>query len=117
MKKLPITGFIACEVCDMPDGSKLQLNIAEQIKGALRTPSNPQGGADLAEIAESTVLIRKIFPAIDKGENTVLIENGEHQLLMKKINNLHWVVIDPAIKDWVDSLAALPDIEIKENEA
>lgn len=117
MKKLPINGFIDCEVSEAPDGSRLRLSIAEQIKGALRTPSNPQGGADLAEIAESTGLIRKIFPAINKGKNTVLIENGEHQLLMKKINGVRWLAVDPAIKDWVDSLAALPDIEITEKEA
>lgn len=115
MKELSIAGRITFKDFKTAEGVAGWVLVYEQLMAVLRTPA-PGRGANYQEMGDIVRIMGKMRDTAEKGGETILIEKGEHAVLMRCINQFSWPINDQALSEWLESIEKLPDIKIKKVE-
>jgi hypothetical protein len=73
---------------------------AQVLREVLRRPSDPQKGADIAEMRRSI----RVLDALDAANGTLELEDADYDHLKTKITAMPWNVIDRRIVQLVDDV-------------
>lgn len=88
----------------------------KSIIAILRTPKNPQAGAQYAEQVKTLPVIDKLenlkFP--DVGTADLLLEEAEWELLVDRMKTAGYLIISHDITDMVDTISDAEKVEVKE---
>lgn len=97
-------------------GDVVEFNYVDQIKTIMRTPANPQAGADIAEIERSLRVLNAVREL--KTGDVLQIEDADWDYLCERVRNQRWMLADQvvvAFKADVESASDKPPLELVPN--
>ena len=77
-----------------------ELNYKTQIASILSTPSNPQAGADYAEVRKSI----RLLDILEKANGTLVIEDADHQYLAARVKGARYLIINREVLDFIEDV-------------
>lgn len=105
MKKVPLRKV------EVDDDNPLPLDYRLQMIEALKTPENPMAGTDYDEMARVLPIIQKLQNA--KGQEHILMEDAEHEEIVKRLKTMRLPRNEPVLKTMVDVVAAAPEHKLR----
>ena len=82
------------------DGQEGKFDYKAQIAAILRTPSNPQIGADYDEIRKSI----RILDILEAAEGEIKLEDADHEYLQGRVMGARFVVIAHAVEAFIEDV-------------
>lgn len=95
MKQIPLKTLSA------PDGTA-DIVYADVLREVIRRPTDPQRGADIAEMRRSI----RLLDALEAANGVLKLEDADYELLKTKVEGMPWNLIDRRIITFVDDVNA-----------
>ncbi len=86
-----------------PDGAEITLSYWIQLQSIMRSPTNPQGGADIEEVRKSIRVI-DVLEEVGQDAKVVEFEDADYEFLMTKVAVTKYTFADPSIVQFVDDI-------------
>ena len=97
LRTLPVT---------RPDGSEMNLSYWVQLQTTMRSPSNPQGGADIDEIRKS-IRVLNVLDEIGQDAEVLELEDSDYDYMVTKVTASKFTFADAAIVQFVDDVTGV----------
>jgi hypothetical protein len=78
-------------------GRDEKFDYKEQLQGLMRSPLNPQAGADFEEVRKSVRVLQAI---LDVKDGVLSLEDADYEFGKQKLNAMRFGVIDRALLDF-----------------
>ena len=102
-----------------PDGAPEFLEYRQTIMGLLKTPKDPQKGADFEEVAAAIPIWLKFrdMNRPELGDSEILLEDAEHKFVIECLKNARFVQRSVELFDMIQSIIDAPDHLIVEKKS
>lgn len=96
LKNLPVT---------RPDGTEMELSYWIQLQTTIRSPADPQSGADIDEIRKS-IRVLNVLDEIGQDAEVLELEDSDYEYMQTKVSAAKYTFADAAIVQFVDDVTA-----------
>ena len=100
MKHIPL-GLSAAPL----HGTETRLSYKSQLEQILRSPANPQAGADYDEIRRSI----RILDALEKEDHVLVLEDADYEYLRERVLGTKWPLIDLVVLQFVEDVTSIKE--------
>ena len=101
LKNLPVT---------RPDATEMELSYWIQLQTTIRSPADPQSGADIDEIRKS-IRILNVLDEIGQDAKVLELEDSDYEYMVARVTTSKYTFADPAIVQFVDDVMEAGKVE------
>ncbi len=84
---------------------------SEVVASVIKSPADPEAGANFDEISKTVPVLTKLA-GVEVGGN-ILLENSEHDLVVKRLKETKFAVINATLLTLISAFIDAEDYEVK----